>query len=99
MLIYACFNLRDWKIPNGILKSQKSPLAETTKSVAIVLNLAEYNIDLEEVGTGGQRARRPDQWVSLRAGPEVLRRPGEHRALRVARRHHQVANLPENQSL
>lgn len=62
-----------------------------------MLKLAEYNIDLEEMGTGGQRARRSYQWISLRTGPEVLRRPGKHRALRVARRHHQVANLPENQ--
>jgi len=58
------------------------------KSIAIMLNLVEYNINLEEMGTWGQRTRRPYQWVSLWTGSKVLRRSGEHCTLRMARRHH-----------
>jgi len=70
-----------------IFESLKNPLL-TMKSIAIMLNLVEYNINLEEMGTWGQRARRPHQWISLWTGSEVLRRSGEHCTLRMARRHH-----------
>lgn len=58
---------------------------------------SEINIDVEEVVTQRIWTGRTHLRVRLRTGSEILRCPSLNSALRVAGRHHQVADLPQDQ--